>query len=355
MTTIITNTSELIVVNTQERINIRVFDDSVEPPVLANAEPPGPDLTVLNLSSNVLYRDTFPFFTLTGTLSVTAGTIVVTGTGTLFNTEVRVGDSLTFGGETHVIATVSNNTLLTLATPHVTGAAGAQATKPTRIVNPSTGNYYIDWGDPTAPGGSTETNMPGLLAFLWKANVIGQEQESVVQNACIASVHTLTYLPPFRDLIDKCRKAVDDESCFLGYTDSQLLGYLDQGLSIINAYEPYPTFNTIDNFPRQFIYILLESGLIAGVMSQQLFAIDTDIPNYSDQGNTFVIQHAPQLANVLNQTTARLDKLIPLMKLKLVQTGSLHIEAGNNFRLATLVEASPFGSLFRNIFFNGGG
>jgi hypothetical protein len=353
VTTIIANTSELAIVNTQERINIRVFDDSVSPEVLVDATAPGPRLTVQDLGSNIVYKDAFPVFTLTGTVSVTAGQTLVTGTNTRFTEEVRVGDSLTFGGETRVVESISGATSLVLTAAHTAGATGAQATKPTRIVREGVGRYYIEWGDVAAPGGDTETAMPGLFGFLWQASAPGQEQQSVVQNLCVATVNTLAFLPPFRDLIDKCRKAVDDESCFLGYTDTQLLQYLDQGLSIINAYEPYPVFNSLDQFPRQFLYVLLESSLIAGVMSQQLFAIDTDIPQYSDQGNTFVIQHAPQLANVLNQVTARLDKLIPRMKYKFVQTGSLHIQAGTNFRIAQLISSAPNGALFRNIFFRG--
>lgn len=351
MTTLVTNTAELIVKNTKERINIRVFDDAM-PPELVNASE-GPELTVLNLGEKVLYRDKFPLFTLTGTLNVVATQLQVVGTNTLFSQEVRPGDALTFNGETHVVDTVSNDTVLTLETPPVTSVAAAPATKPTRIVNPNVGQYYIEWGNPAAPSGAADTQTAGLYTFLWQVTAPGLEQDSVVQNVCIASTKTLSWLSPFRNLIDKCRKAVNDEDCFLGYTDTQLIEYLDQGLSIINAYQPYPVFNSLDEFPRQFQHVLLKSGLVAGVLSQQLFAIDTDIPNYSDQGNTFVIQHAPQLAAVLNQVTAELDKIIPLMKLHFVQTGGLHIQAGNNFRLAQLLDASPNGAVFRNLFFRG--
>ena len=88
-------------------------------------------------------------------------------------------------------------------------------------------------------------------------------------------------------------------------------------------------------------------------MSQELFAIDTDIPGYNDQGNSFVIQHQPQLASYLSWLSSRLDKLIPMLKLNFVSAGSLHIEAGPNFRLAQLINAAPAGALFRNVFFKG--
>lgn len=353
MTTLIANTSELIVRNTAERINIAVFDESVDPAIRVDPITPGPRLTVLDLADHVLYRDQYPVFTLTGTLSVSAGGLQVTGTNTLFGEELRVGDSISFGGETHVVDMIHGSLVLTLATPHMSGTTGAQATKPTRIVRDDTGRFYIEWGDTNAPLGAADTSKPGLFTFLWQAQAPGQEGDSIVQNVCVATTHTLSILPPFRDLIDKCRKAVDEESCFLGYTDMQLLQYLDQGLSIINSYEPYPVWGSLDQFPREFLYVLLESSLIAGVMSQQLFAIDTDIPNFSDQGNTFVIQHAPQLAVVLQQISTRMDKLIPLMKLKFVNSGSVRITAGPNFRLTQLLQAAPHGAVFRNLFFRG--
>lgn len=348
MTIITSNTVELVVQNTSERIGIVVNDDEFNP---INAFE-GPKLTALDLGGNVKYKDQYPIFTLTGTLTVALGGITVTGTNTQFTFEVRPGDMITIFGETREVATVNSLTLLTLATPHTVGATNVSATKPTRIVNPSIGNYYIDWGNVNAAGGSTETSTTALLTFLWQATAPGLAQESVVQNVAIVSTCTLSYLSPFRDLIDKCRKAVNsDTGCFLGYTDAQLIQYLEQGLSIINAYQPYPTFQSIDNFPRMFQYVLLESSLMAGVMSQQLFAIDTDIPSYSDNGNSFVIAHAPQLATVFNQITQRLDKTIPLMKLHLVRSGNLHVQAGPNYRLSQLLSAAPNGALFRNVFF----
>lgn len=348
MTIITSETVKLVVQRTSERISITVNDDDFNPVDAFE----GPQLTALDLGGSVVYKDQYPIFTLTGTLTVTAGQTTVTGTNTRFTEEVRAGDTLTIFGENHVVDRVQSLTRLILATPHVAGAAGVAATKPTRIVSTGSGSYYIDWGDYNAPGGPDETANTNLLTFLWQATAPGLAQESIVQNVCVASTCTLSYLSPFRDLIDKCRKAVNpDVDCFLGYTDAQLIQYLEQGLSIINTYQPYPTFQSIDNFPRMFQYVLLESSLMAGVMSQQLFAIDTDIPQYSDNGNSFVIAHAPQLAAVFNQITQRLDKAIPQMKLHLVRSGRLHIQAGPNYRLSQLLATAPGGALFRNVYF----
>jgi hypothetical protein len=178
-------------------------------------------------------------------------------------------------------------------------------------------------------------------------------QTHQLQNVNVISVREAQYLPDLRLMIDKSRKATTPNSnCYLGYSDSQLVSYLEGGLQNINAYQPSLTF-TMENFPLEYRQILIDSALITGVMSQQLYAIDTDIPNYNDQGTAFVITHQAQLASYLNQVTQRLDRLIPMMKLQLIQPGSLHVQMGPSFRLQMLMDAAPQGSIFRGVFFKG--
>jgi hypothetical protein len=71
----------------------------------------------------------------------------------------------------------------------------------------------------------------------------------------------------------------------------------------------------------------------------------------SAQGASFVIQHQPQLAQFATRLAQRLDKLIPIAKLKFVRSGSLHTEIAPNSRIQTLVSAAPNGALFRNTYF----
>lgn len=295
MVAINANPVELVKLNTRERIDIALFDDDDNPIDASELR-----LTVTDLGDSVLYEDDF-------------------------------FDPPTNGG---------------------------------RIVKPTgtTGRYYIEWGDPNASQNTpnqTETNAPGDLIFCWQVvGAAGTEEENVVQVAKVVTSRTMRLLPYFRLLLDKVVKEVDDDPdspCFLGYTDAMLIMFLEGGLETINAYQPYPCFQTLDHFCAltrdKYKQILLEAGLLAGVISQQLFAVDTDIPNYSDQGNAFVIQHQPQLAAFFNQISQRLDKIIPQMKLHFVDYGMVHIEAGPNFRLAQLINAAPHGATFRNVFF----
>jgi hypothetical protein len=223
----------------------------------------------------------------------------------------------------------------------------------TNIIKPSdtVGYYYYNFGGQVPNDQTTQ-----LGDFLAQWTIVGEPgtlPQNVVQSIKVVSPSIFGVLPYLRLLIDKARKTVDSSNdVFLGYTDSNLIMFLEGGLQIINAYQPETGAFNIYNFPwKDFRHIALESALMSGVMSQQLFAIDTDMPNYSDQGATFVIAHQPQLAAMLNQITQRLDKAIPLMKLQFVSTGSIHIEQGPTFRLAQLLQAAPTGALFRNMYF----
>ena len=66
--------------------------------------------------------------TLTGTVAVHVSDKSITGTGTLFGTELRVGDVITLSSNTFVIATITSNTAATVTSNPATGAITATAT-----------------------------------------------------------------------------------------------------------------------------------------------------------------------------------------------------------------------------------
>lgn len=72
--------------------------------------------------------------TLSGTVAFSNGNVTVTGTGTSFTTQVRVGDILLAGPDrTEVqVSAVANNTRLTLATRYLGNTVAAQASVPRR-------------------------------------------------------------------------------------------------------------------------------------------------------------------------------------------------------------------------------
>ena len=62
---------------------------------------------------------------LTGTVSVTAGTKVVTGVSTAFASGFNAGDIIRIGSQDIIIDSIANNTSLTLKSNHTAGASGA--------------------------------------------------------------------------------------------------------------------------------------------------------------------------------------------------------------------------------------
>lgn len=230
----------------------------------------------------------------------------------------------------------------------------------TLIVKPpnSVGYYYYRFGD-TSPNQPLNLNLTPGQPYVIQWYVQAQNAyvpNIVLQNVTTYGVGAAQNVPYLRLYIDKARKMVDPaNNVFLGYTDAQLLMYTQEGISMINAAQPETQMAlTLESFPYfPFRHVVNEAATVAAVMSQYLFAVDTDLPNYSDQGITFVISHAPQLATFLNTIMARLDKEIQAMKLQWVNTGSIHLVQGPNFRLATLMSAAPVGSLFRNVYFVG--
>jgi hypothetical protein len=151
-------------------------------------------------------------------------------------------------------------------------------------------------------------------------------------------------------MIDKLVKRVmPEQNCFLGYTDGMLICFLVMGLHMLNEYEPYPMWGTLESYPLEYHSdILIKAALYVGLISQTLFAIDTDVPSFSDQGHSFVLQHASPLAAFVQNLRAELDKLIPIFKLKFVNSGTIGLEVRMNAAYYTLLTSAPTGSVFRS-------
>lgn len=78
-------------------------------------------------AGNGTWQNLVVAYQLTGTVSVTATTTALTGSGTRFLSELRVGQYLYIGAQNVRIAAISSNTAATLAVAHVAGASGAKA------------------------------------------------------------------------------------------------------------------------------------------------------------------------------------------------------------------------------------
>lgn len=77
---------------------------------------------------------------LTGTVTALAGFALVNGSGTLFQSEAEIGQAIIIAGEIFLIAGIASNTILTLDSSHVAGAAGVKASVDRPFISVLNGN-----------------------------------------------------------------------------------------------------------------------------------------------------------------------------------------------------------------------
>lgn len=215
----------------------------------------------------------------------------------------------------------------------------------------TTGRYEIRWGTE-----SNETETAGNYLFNWTARVNEEGDEMQrTQVLIVVSPNVLSLLPQLRLLIDKTIKpTIPEEYCFVGYTDSQLLMFLIQGLTYINGRPPYPAWARLDDFPIDlYADVLIKAALYTGLISQTIFSIDTDVPSYSDQGHSFVLAHFQPLNTVVTNLRQELDKYVPEVKHKFIRVGRANVELRLGYGFYQMLVNSPPGATFRNLYTTG--
>lgn len=91
------------------------------------------------------YYDISGTTALTGTVAGTAAAYTLTGTSTLFTTELRVGDQITISTYTYTVASIASATSLAVTTPLVTSPSGTSATKllPVQIASLDNNSQFV--------------------------------------------------------------------------------------------------------------------------------------------------------------------------------------------------------------------
>jgi len=215
-----------------------------------------------------------------------------------------------------------------------------------RITNPSTGKYQIQWGTI-----ASETSSSRTLLFNWHVREdLESEDYYRTQVVEVVSPKVLALLPIFRLQLDKSIKVLNPENyCTLGYSDSQLVTYLQLGLSYISGRQPYVAWQSLDQFPLdRGLSILMKSALCEGLLSQLIFSIDCDTPAFNVEGHSFVLTHAPIIKSLRDSLTNELDKTVREFKLHYVTSGSIGYEFRLGWAFYNTVMAAPPGTTFRN-------
>ena len=127
----------------------------------------------------------------TGTLSVTSGTINVTGSGTAFSTQLAAGDIVVSGGYTLCVLSVTDNTHLLLqnASPANLSGDSFQYDKLTNVESMTTGicsaprSVHRPWEEVKDTGDGLARGF-GRPACTWNFGFITQRQRDVFRTYC---------------------------------------------------------------------------------------------------------------------------------------------------------------------------
>lgn len=216
-----------------------------------------------------------------------------------------------------------------------------------RIVRSGLGRYYFPFGSAVP---NDETQNPRDLVFTWTATPAGgSDQVLGYELVRVVTPRTLSFVIRLQNFLDKAVKTYTADAP-VGYSLGLFSQWLDGGLQMVNALPPHPAWLRVDDFPDAHAQTLIDAAAIVGLTGQAIFAIDTDIPNYQDNGNAFPLDHHPRLMAQLQFMATRLDAIVPKMKLQFLQNGALHVQIGPHFKLAVLTNTAPNGALFRNLF-----
>jgi hypothetical protein len=221
--------------------------------------------------------------------------------------------------------------------------------QPTRLVRQSNGRYYYPFG----LNGVEQTEC-GLYQAIWDYRIANQfDYETEWQLIRVIPTSSLELIEDLRLILDKALKYYNEKvptPTRIGYSTGMLVKYLELGLAGINSQPPYPTWASLELFPKAYKSLLIKAALYWGVTSQLLYAIDTDITNYSDNGLSYVKQHAPQLAAYLASIKDDLKNDIPKFKMQFVAIGSVVMRNTISYRWDTLIQNAPNGATLRGFF-----
>lgn len=128
----------------------------------------------------------------TGTLSVTSGTINVTGSGTAFSTQLAAGDIVVSGGYTLCVLSVTDNTHLLLqnASPANLSGASFQYDKLTKVEDLTRSAICMAPRSVARPWEEVKDTGDGLArglgrpAATWNWNFISRQQRDALRTYC---------------------------------------------------------------------------------------------------------------------------------------------------------------------------
>jgi len=220
------------------------------------------------------------------------------------------------------------------------------------IEKESVGVFYIDAVNSTyVPNYDLVVNAPKHYTLQWQwQDVSAGEWFLILSYLSVLRNSTFGWFPRLKNELDKAFKLVGDAR--IGYTDANLMYYLQGGLDEINTFPPVTGF-TLDNYPKTYGQLLIDSATVVGITSQAMFAIDTDVGAFSDQGFSFTLDHFSKLNSMMTSLLAKIKDQLRMFKMEFTSIGGVQVQMVPSFPFYTFLRTAPAGSLFRNFFVSG--
>lgn len=219
------------------------------------------------------------------------------------------------------------------------------------------------------PAGGTYVKRQALGVYQVDISTVTYPKEYLAAVTCILPGEVVGYNTFFKSVsakhfkcasvlrayVDKAQKSMVDYlqnmdreeeaplKIFYGFSDANLIYYLERGIQIINAVPPYTGF-TIDLFPFDLNgAILIDAATIAALEAQGIFSIDTDY-DYSLGGNSMVIDHFSKLSSMVSSVLARYQAaVLPFKNQFLIKGALLHQFLPGGVRDMRQLSALPSG------------
>lgn len=222
-----------------------------------------------------------------------------------------------------------------------------------RIENSATGAYYIILGTGSDDAEAETDGTYGQIYVTWSVDfggTVGVVEETSTVSIVQLSIFNL--ISQLRLIVDKVGKPIDTDSVnpmYTGYSDAQLFQFLNHGLSTINWYGPPVTWTALAEFPAEHYSVLLEAATYAALLSQTLFAIDTELDSYSDLGGSWMVTRSPKLQAMLASIVSRLDVTVPKMKKFYYTPGGIYRQVSRRGSVVSLAMPGANGINFLNV------
>ncbi|RKZ82983.1 MAG: hypothetical protein DRQ39_10050 [Gammaproteobacteria bacterium] len=225
--------------------------------------------------------------------------------------------NLTFSGQTERLIVkfkdVQEAVQLTIIDP-----GGVSVTLTPRIEEVKQGQFYMYYADTDA------LVRTGCYLVIWNTRQTAvSPPNTFVQQVRVPELFFWQLQPDFRLLIDKIQKKIGHVQA---YSDSDLYGYLQRGVEILNQTNPVSNWN-LTNFPTHFGFttFLLAAATWWGLQAQYLSEAELSF-NYSGQTVTLDVDRTGFYADAMGRLKDYLDKDLQNTKrnaLRRVSVGSI--------------------------------